>query len=262
MGTLPNQAETALGEAPVHDADPFSPEALRVAPDDLAAAGVRREFLSVPVRKPNKQEFVRVRPGPDWRLDTMVLELREDRETYLVAPGLREELAAEGRVAALYTCVSRGGALFLWPVPLPGPTGGPTPGTRARTTSPGAPRSAGRAWCRTRPRACTRLLVATGLTDEPDWPDLTFRQGARARVPRAVDRRRRPPGGAPAAGAGVSPAGRGPGRRAGRGARRPASSPSRTSTWRWCPGCGPASRRRRSRTTGRTSTACRRSGSR
>jgi hypothetical protein len=178
MGALPNRAEMAIGDAAVRDADPFSPEALRVTPD-AGSIGVRREILSVPVRKPNKQEFFRVRPdepGQGWHLDTVVLELSEDRETYLVAPALREELAAEGRVARLYTCLSRGGALFLWPVPLPGPDG------RANPWHQSAHDIAGRAverWVRMRSDQAAgmyQLLVATGLADEPDWPDLTFRR--------------------------------------------------------------------------------------
>jgi hypothetical protein len=162
-------------DATLRDVDPFDPTALRVTPD-TGAIGVRREILTVPVRKPGKQEFFRVRPGPDWHLDTVVLELSEDRETYLVAPALREELAAEGRVARLYTCVSRGGALFLWPVPLPGPDG------RANPWHQSAHDIAGRAeerWLRVmsdQAAGMYQAMVATGLADEPEWPDLTLRR--------------------------------------------------------------------------------------
>src|SRR5438045_1307768 len=116
----PRKSDPARDGEPLHDADPFSPEALRVAPD-AGAIGVKREVLTVPVRKPDRQDFHRVRPdepGLDWHLDTVVLELHEDRETYLVAPALREELAAEGRLVRLYTALARrAGTLFLWPVP-------------------------------------------------------------------------------------------------------------------------------------------------
>jgi len=92
------QLKAQAAEPPLCDADPFSPEALRVAPD-AAAVGVKREVLTVPIRKPDRQDFHRVRPdepGQDWHLDTVVLELREDRETYLVAPTMREKLVHFG----------------------------------------------------------------------------------------------------------------------------------------------------------------------
>ncbi len=163
-------------DKPLSDSDPFSPEALRVAPD-IGAIGVKREILTVPVRRPDKQWWFRVRPdepGQEWHVDTMILELREDRETYLVAPALREELAGEGRIARLYTCISRGGALFLWAVPLPGPDG------RANPWHQSAHDIAGRAmerWVRMVPDQAAgmyQLLVAADRIAEPEWPDLTF----------------------------------------------------------------------------------------
>ena len=67
-----------------------------------------------------------VRPGapsPDWRLDTAVLHVKEDRETYLVAPALWHELTGELVPTALLTGVSRQGVVFLWHIRLPGAEG-------------------------------------------------------------------------------------------------------------------------------------------
>jgi hypothetical protein len=106
----------------------------------------------------------------------MVLDLREDRETYLVAPALREELAGEGRIARLYTCISRGCALFLWAVPLPGPDG------RANPWHQSAHDIASRAmerWVRMVPDHAAgmyQLLVAADRIAEPEWPDLSYRR--------------------------------------------------------------------------------------
>src|SRR3954451_11189789 len=106
MSARPTPAAVAPAEGPIRNVDPFSPEALRVAPD-AAAVGIRPEVLVVPVRKPAKQEWFRVRPGEGWRLTMLVIELREERETYAVAPALADELAAEGRLVQVYTCVSQ-----------------------------------------------------------------------------------------------------------------------------------------------------------
>jgi hypothetical protein len=176
MTRLSTEAEVLPEKGPLRSVDPFSHEALRVTPD-RGAIGVKREILTVPVRRPDKQWWFRIRPDEpeqEWHLDTMVLELRDDCKTYLVAPALREELAGEGRVVRLYTCISRGGALFLWAVPLPGPDG------RSNPWHQSAHDIAGRAmerWARMVPDQAAgmyQLHVAPSLTAEPEWPDLTF----------------------------------------------------------------------------------------
>jgi len=66
------------------DNDPFDPSRLRVSQDFAKTLGVRKLLTTVPVRKPNRQEFIRVHPGEDYRLETVILELKEDRESYLI----------------------------------------------------------------------------------------------------------------------------------------------------------------------------------
>jgi hypothetical protein len=53
MSARPIGLGTAADDDPLRDSDPFSPEALRVAPD-IGAIGVKREILTVPVRRPDK----------------------------------------------------------------------------------------------------------------------------------------------------------------------------------------------------------------
>jgi hypothetical protein len=100
-------------ELPLRDVDPFEDvEALRLSPDASTVA-VRKIITRVPVRKPGNQEFFRVHPVEPHRLDTGIIDLRDDRESYLIHPQLREELADEIRAVRLYTCISRAGAVFL-----------------------------------------------------------------------------------------------------------------------------------------------------
>src|SRR5262245_31846532 len=97
--------------------------ALRLSQDFAANLGVKKALLTIPVRKPAKEWFVRTNPA--MRIDTAVLELKEDREMYLVAPSLWPELASESTFGprALYAAMNRQGVLFIWPVRLPGPDG-------------------------------------------------------------------------------------------------------------------------------------------
>jgi hypothetical protein len=71
--------------------DPFDPARLRLS-QDFTAIGVKKAIISVAVRKPDRQWFVRVRPGADWRLPTTVIEIKEEREIYLVDPTVAVEL--------------------------------------------------------------------------------------------------------------------------------------------------------------------------
>src|SRR3954447_20458626 len=173
MSARPTPAAVASAEGPIRNIDPFSPEALRVAPD-AAAVGVRPEVLVVPVRKPSKQEWFRVRPGEGWRLPMLVVELREERETYAVAPALVEELAAEGRLVLVYTCLRRGGALFLWPVPLPGPDG---KRNQWHESAHAIAERATERWVRAvadQAAGMYQPMVAPPQHAEPTWPDMGF----------------------------------------------------------------------------------------
>jgi hypothetical protein len=54
-----------------------------------------------------------------------VLELKEDRETYLVQRDLWPDLATESTFGprALFAAVNTQGVVFVWPIRLPGPDG-------------------------------------------------------------------------------------------------------------------------------------------
>jgi hypothetical protein len=103
-------------------ADPFDPAALRVD-QTFAGAGVKKLLVTVPVRKPNRQDFVRTHPGEDYRLTTAIVELKEEREFYVIAPHIVSAITGEYVVANLFTTINRQGVLSLWPVRLPGPDG-------------------------------------------------------------------------------------------------------------------------------------------
>lgn len=87
-------SQPRTGTQPV--SDPFADlSKLRLSQDFAATVGVKKLLTTVPVRKPNGQEFVRVHPGEEYRLQTAVLELKVERETYLVASELWAELPGE-----------------------------------------------------------------------------------------------------------------------------------------------------------------------
>src|SRR5262245_23494405 len=102
----------------IPSADPFDPENLRLDQSFTEAAGVKKLLTTVPVRKPKPQDFVRVHPSADYRANLAIIELEEDRESYLVTPNAAIDLQNEIRVKTLFTAINRQGIVFLWPVPV------------------------------------------------------------------------------------------------------------------------------------------------
>ena len=110
---------TTNSEAP----DPFDPEALCLSQDFAQLADVKPVLATVPVRKPARQDYVRVNTDPDYQLATAILPLKEEREDYIVAPDVRQELFGELVPVTLFTAINRQGVVFLWPCRLPDETG-------------------------------------------------------------------------------------------------------------------------------------------
>jgi hypothetical protein len=80
--------------------DPFDPESLRLDENADELIGVQRPLLTVPVRKPSREWFIRTHPDIAYRLHTRLCELREGgSEIYLVAPALWSELIEEPTIA-------------------------------------------------------------------------------------------------------------------------------------------------------------------
>ena len=98
-------------------------EDFKLSQDFESMAGVRKEILTIPVRKPDRQSFIQVHPGQEWRMSALILEIKEDREHYLVLPNLLEALPEEFVPKYLFTCQTRQGVPFLWPVRMPGRDG-------------------------------------------------------------------------------------------------------------------------------------------
>lgn len=156
--------------------DQFDPENLRISQDFAEMAGVKKEIVRVPVRKPNRQEFCRVNPDEKMRVVTAVLELHEEREPYLVSRSLWSEIPGEISPRALYTAINRYGDVFLWPVKLPGEDGRTNPWHESMHK---AVSMAEKQWVRI---AANMMLgaydvyTASGDIGEPEWPDRNLAQ--------------------------------------------------------------------------------------
>jgi hypothetical protein len=170
-------------------ADPFNPEALRVATDmDVATEKV---LTAVPVRKPKRDEFFRVHADDGFTLDVLAVERDDDldRETYVVSPACADAVSEVARKVRLFTCISKRGTVFLWPAKLPIEGNS---GRRYAETALKIAEEAKALWVRMwgdRGLGGYAMVRARGNIEEPKWPDKTFRELLRiAFEDRIIDR--------------------------------------------------------------------------
>ncbi len=157
--------------------DPFDPARLRLSQDFSASIGVKKALLTVPVKKPAREWYFRVHPDPEYRIQTAVLELKEDREIYLVAPELRSELSTESTFGAreLFTCITRQNVLFVWPVKGTDADGKTNDWNRSALE---AATKAQEQWVRMQSNMALgayEVFVAAGDLPAPVWPAISLR---------------------------------------------------------------------------------------
>ena len=157
--------------------DPFDLARLRVSQNFFETAGVKKVLTTIPVRKPGPQEFVRVRPEPTYRDTLAFLELKDDKEIYLVDLQSVPELASECYLATLYTAMTRTGVLFMWPVKIPAADGGGR-GSNWHKSAAAAAELGMTQWVRIRSNmslgAYEVFISEDKKIPEPEWPDLTY----------------------------------------------------------------------------------------
>jgi hypothetical protein len=161
--------------APPPKDDRFDPARLRLS-QDFSSVGVKKALITVPVRKPHRQAFVRVAASPELRFETAVLELKEEGETYLVDPSLRDVLALEIAPKELFLAIDRQGVLFLWPVKLPQADGRHDAWSRSAFA---AAEAAMKSWVRVVANlslGAYEVYVATADIPEPDWPSMELKE--------------------------------------------------------------------------------------
>ena len=177
-GNQPEPTDRATGDTGNPDAnappDPFDPESLRLGQDFASSVGVKKVLTTVPCRKPIRHEFVRVRPGEDWRLETGVFEDKVNREVFLVERSLWAELACEVEPACLFLAINRQNDVFLWRVKLPGSDGR---SNAWNDSSLAAARLAEARWIRVAANMVAGYydtFEAVAELSEPEWPDLSL----------------------------------------------------------------------------------------
>jgi hypothetical protein len=154
----------------------FDLEQLRLPQNFADAIGVKKVLLTVPVRKPDRQWWVRVHPDEAYRMSALILDLKDERTTYIVNPALSSLVVDEVASMELFTAINRQGVVFLWPVRLPAPDGRRDEWNRSALV---AADLAMRRWARVVSKfsmGAYEVFTTESALDEPEWPDVTFRE--------------------------------------------------------------------------------------
>jgi len=157
--------------APVLDLDQF-----RLPQNFADITGVAKILTKIPVRKPDRQAFIRVHPDPAYHLQTSLLELKDEREFYLIGPDALSSCANEAIPMLLYLAITRFGNLFVWPVRLPSPEGRDNDW---HSSAREAALHAQRAWVSVRSNMEARgydVFEATANITDPQWPAKPFNE--------------------------------------------------------------------------------------
>jgi hypothetical protein len=171
---IPMPDEAMKPKLKVAAADPFDPENLRLSQAFVDIAGVKKLLTTVPVRKPSPQDFVRVHPSPEYRENFPMIELKDEREEYIVTANLVPELIGEFVTKTLFTAINRQGTIFFWPIRLPSPDGKDLDWWRSGRE---AAELATKSWIRARANmnlGAYDIFKAESVIADPEWPELGF----------------------------------------------------------------------------------------
>jgi hypothetical protein len=155
--------------------DDFNLENLRLDQSFLETS-VKKLLVTIPVRRPSNQDYIRVNPNPAYRGNFAIIELRDEREIYLLSLTIARGLPGEFANATIYTAINRQGVLFLWPVKLPQPDGRVIEWHRAAAE---AAEIAMTRWIRVKANmslGAYDIIAATGVVPDPVWPKEPFQQ--------------------------------------------------------------------------------------
>lgn len=156
--------------------DPFDLTNLRLDQSFTESAGVKKLLVTVPVRRPHPQDFVRVHADPEYRATLALIELKDDREIYLLPPDIARQVPGEYVMAMVFTAINRQGVAFLWPVKLPAPDGRVV--EWHRSAQEGA-ELAMQKWVRLKANMALgayEIFESQGVIPDPEWPEQPFQE--------------------------------------------------------------------------------------
>jgi hypothetical protein len=145
-------------------------KSLRLPTNYGTALGVKKLLTNVLVGRPKKSQFFRTHRSDDMTFPAMILENKDSRETYLVAPEVAQVISELVRPVMLHAAIDRQNNVFLIPVPLPGEDGTRNPWHKSLAE---AVEHAQSKWIRVTANINIGgydVYEAKGELPEPEWP--------------------------------------------------------------------------------------------
>ena len=151
---------------------------LRLSVDEVDTIGSKEILTRVPVRRPQRGEYVRVNPNPEMSIVVTIYTDKDDRdEVFFVAPSMRGVLAEDLKAVLLVTAISRRGTLFIWPLQIPSEEN--PIGRSWHESARKAAEIAKGTWVRIiadKSLGGYRARAAEGKLADPVWPEVTFNE--------------------------------------------------------------------------------------
>lgn|SRR5262249_12121775 len=173
-----NQKRTEKEIAKHSEADQLDPEFFRIDQSELDQPVVKTVLTAIPIRKPEPLEFIRVHPGEDYRMGPVsFINLKQNREFYLVTPELRFELRPrEYWFGIIFLATNRLDRPFFWIVTTQSPTG------RVNdwyTSVQDVAETAMHQWVQIvadQSAGAYSAALAEDYLEEPKWPEQSFKE--------------------------------------------------------------------------------------
>ena len=157
--------------------DPLDISNARANPPTVEVA--EKVISTIPVRRPNRNEFIRVNPDPEYILDCAVVAFdhpTDGKQYYYLHERLRHLLPDDARPVRLFVAINRHAGLVLWPCTLPSGDG---PGRAWHTSALAAADEAMRSWIKIVGKKELGYYVhykATADLGVPSWPDMSLQE--------------------------------------------------------------------------------------
>ncbi|MCC8978657.1 hypothetical protein [Bradyrhizobium acaciae] len=153
-------------------------EALKLSQEEMGIQGANEILTRIPVRKPQKHEYFRVRPGDENSFTAVLYEDRETREHYFVAPKMLPLLRAvtDVSVATLVPFITKQKMVGIFPLKVASDA---TAQSGWQTTAMTAAHLAKTQWIRIQADMALsgyRIFAAEGQLGDPKWPEKPFNE--------------------------------------------------------------------------------------
>jgi hypothetical protein len=149
---------------------------LRLPTNYGATLGVQKLLTTVPIGRPNKSTFFRVKQSEELAFNTFILENKLTRETYIVVPVVAQVISELVRPVTLNAAIDRQNNVSLIPVQLPKDDGTRNPWHESLAQ---AVERAKTNWIRINPNMTLGgydVYEATAELPDPIWPSRTIEE--------------------------------------------------------------------------------------